>query len=81
MRKLLWPLLLLLAAATVTAGLASSGNGETRVGTGKSAVDGNCTVERGDCLADVCLTVMHEVRASSFIELCSGRRRSRGPSA
>jgi hypothetical protein len=29
MRKLLWPLLLVLAAATVTAGLASGGNGET----------------------------------------------------
>src|ERR687887_109848 len=29
MRKLLWPLLFVLAAATVTAGLASGGNGET----------------------------------------------------
>jgi hypothetical protein len=38
MRKLLWPLLLALAAATVTAGLASGGNGETNKKTFEYAI-------------------------------------------
>jgi hypothetical protein len=38
MRKLLWPLLLVLAAATVTAGLASGGNGETNKKTFEYAI-------------------------------------------
>jgi hypothetical protein len=38
MHKLLWPLLLVLAAATVTAGLASGGNGETNKKTFEYAV-------------------------------------------
>src|SRR5919198_3368837 len=38
MRKLLWPLLFVLAAATVTAGLASGGNGETKKKTFEYAI-------------------------------------------